>query len=408
MKELKEPFSVADICRFSIVARNACIEFQKNEDTDNKSNDMMSDIKEYAHNLDKTLQLYYDEPEEMCDEGVLKKEQEAFNRFFKTIGIEPNWMQRSCQKGEKPRYAFNREEFVFLSMMLQEQNAPQSIWKKIRLSMNGKHKNYELTIREVRNYLDIVDMIDKMLQSSYLPAEDIQEHVFHMHEKVKYEDLLLESIRRMLEWQASTSDNKLWGKELSPARKNIALQDRILWLKWIYYNVLSFTYLVAHKFQTLRQDDFDNIDETNREYFGEKLKIDADGACDADDRWTNSTQDPFADIFSESAIRQEDCERFSRKDRENMEFAREAYQNMRMGYRGLEELINEFEDTRKESSKDSRQRIANNIKQKIEFHEKTGGDFEETSIRYMGETSRKLLELVLGDIVLNPDLSFLK
>lgn len=81
---------------------------------------------------------------------------------------------------------------------------------------------------------------------------------------------------------------------------------------------------------------------------------------------------------------------------------------MRMGYRGLEELINEFEDTRKESSKDSRQRIANNIKQKIEFHEKTGGDFEETSIRYMGETSRKLLELVLGDIVLNPDLSFLK
>lgn len=89
MKELKEPFSVADICRFSIVARNACIEFQKNEDTDNKSNDMMSDIKEYAHNLDKTLQLYYDEPEEMCDEGVLKKEQEAFNRFFKTIGIDP-------------------------------------------------------------------------------------------------------------------------------------------------------------------------------------------------------------------------------------------------------------------------------------------------------------------------------
>ena len=81
MKELKEPFSVADICRFSIVARNACIEFQKNEDTDNKSNDMMSDIKEYAHNLDKTLQLYYDEPEKMCDEGVLKKEQEAFNRF---------------------------------------------------------------------------------------------------------------------------------------------------------------------------------------------------------------------------------------------------------------------------------------------------------------------------------------
>lgn len=113
-------------------------------------------------------------------------------------------MQRSCQKGEKLRYAFNREEFVFLSMMLQEQNAPQGIWKKIRLSMNGKHKNYELTIREVRNYLDIVDMIDKMLQASYLPAEDIQEHVFHMHEKVRYEDLLLESIRRMLEWQAST------------------------------------------------------------------------------------------------------------------------------------------------------------------------------------------------------------
>lgn len=84
MKELKEPFSVADICRFSIVARNACIEFQRTR-IRTITNDI-SDIKEYAHNLDKTLQLYYDEPEEMCDEGVLKKEQEAFNRFFKQSG----------------------------------------------------------------------------------------------------------------------------------------------------------------------------------------------------------------------------------------------------------------------------------------------------------------------------------
>lgn len=420
MKELKAPFCLNDICRFTVVARDANIKFSKNDDA-TKENSItpykLADIDQYVGNLNKTLQAYSNIQGEECNKSDLTKEVENFKKFFATIDINVNWLQRRNPRDGREKYAFDQKEFVFLCIMLQEQNAAQSIWKKIRFSMNGKHQNYTLSLDEMKEYLTIVDMIEEMLRKADLPLEDIEEHVMHLHEQVGYEKLLTENLYRMLEWQISVdnSSNSLWRKNLSPVRKSFLQEDRILWLKWIYYNLLSYTHLVALKLQVLRQDDFDNIDKANREYIRDKLALAENEQTDIGEetsdtvsRWEGSAEDLYCDIFVENAIRQEGCEIASKIDRENMAFAREAYRNICMGYSDLAGLVDQFEDTRKEFSKKGRQRIAENMKKRMNFVKQEGGTFEDISSRYIGASSRELLDLVLADIPLNPELSFVK